>query len=473
MREGSSDDLQTSQLFDASLPISRLLTERLEDPTHTGGSRDPTEPPPFYGYCPQAAGPVSRPSSLTVVNERLAELTDRAGALLGSKRGSADLRDGLSLLFPESSESHLAIPLLSQASDRREGDFDYAAAAALLTAARAYKNANYREVSRWAGEAARLDDDDPAPLALRGSAAMHLSDSRTARAALERAYALAPDEPGIAVALGRLLSRTEELDVAIEALDAYLATAEHDAVIAGLRARLEIRRDLLVDFGRESRFGVTIRWSNEVSDQLAESAHATVIESLDNAATLLGVERRQELTVFVYAVRTDILAATCVQSWARAVYDGALHLDGEGLERSSRVTRHIAHETLHAQLHDAAPSSPLWFQEGLAQHFARQRSSRHEASYRFMVSNRTWIPFASLEGSFQVISDSDDAQLAYHQSLAMVELLVDRHGERVFSDAVRFLRAGGDSGELLSHLTRPDGLSGSELLDFLARDFED
>lgn len=466
-QERAGDRASPESLLDGGLLSSELLTDRIDHGGGTGSSTDPTEPPPFYGFCPQETAPFPRPSMLTIVNERLAELTDRTQNVSSSKRGSPALRRGLEKLFPATVDSHQALPILSEAPDRREEEFDFAAAAALVLGARAFKSGDYTEAASWSLEASRLDDSDPASFALLGSASLHLSDSRSARNALGRAFELAPDEPGIAVALGRILSRTEELDVAIEALDAYLATARNDAVIAGLRARIEIRAEMLRDFSRDSRAGVTLRWSPEVSDALAEEAHRTVLDSLDNAATLLRVERRQELTVFVYAARADILAATCVQSWARAVYDGALHLDGESLEHSTVMARNIAHESLHAQLHDATPGAPLWFQEGLAQYIAHQRSAGHDRSYRFMVENHTWIPFASLEGSFQVISDSGDAQLAYHQSLAMVDLLVERRGERVFNEAISFLRQGGEGSALLSHLIPPNGPTGSELIEFL------
>ena len=60
------------------------------------------------------------------------------------------------------------------------------------------------------------------------------------------------------------------------------------------------------------------------------------------------------------------------------------------------------------------------------QHCRRGRS--HERTFKLMVDNRTYVPFPSLEGSFLVISQGRDARFAYHQSLAMIELLVDRRG---------------------------------------------
>ncbi len=85
-----------------------------------------------------------------------------------------------------------------------------------------------------------------------------------------------------------------------------------------------------------------------------------------------------------------------------------------------------------------------------------------------MLDRQIWIPFASINGSFMVIDDSDDALLAYHQSLAMVETLIDRKGERVIAAAVNLLRNGTEVEELLGRLTDPP-MTGRDLLDYLEK----
>jgi hypothetical protein len=146
-----------------------------------------------------------------------------------------------------------------------------------------------------------------------------------------------------------------------------------------------------------------------------------------------------------------------------------LHLDGDGLSQPEAMRQHVAHETLHAQLEAVAPRAPVWLHEGLAQRFAGQWTRGHEESYRFMIEREVWVPFASLEGSFQVIDDSDDARLAYHQSLAMVELVVERGGERAIQRAVEYLEGGGPPERLLSHLGGDRPFTGEELLAHLRR----
>ncbi len=77
------------------------------------------------------------------------------------------------------------------------------------------------------------------------------------------------------------------------------------------------------------------------------------------------------------------------------------------------------------------------------------------------------IPFPSLDGSFLDIHDPEDARLAYHQSLAMVNLLAARRGERIFADAVHYMREGGDRSELFTHLAGSRPIESADLVEFL------
>lgn len=427
-------------------------------------------PAPFYGFCPTDTSPIERPSLAAVVNERLDELADRARTLLEVRQVSTQVRRGLSRLYSKNSsteETADAIAILRDAPGRVDDGFDYAAAAAMVLAARALRSDRHDEALQWARVAARDDPTDTAPYVIQAIVARRRSDDVGTREALRGAFERAPTDPAIALAMGQSFSSTAELSLALRGLSTYLSVVPEDAMISGLEARVEIRVELTEDFRQRSRLGVTVLWSPEVNDDLGEQAHEAVIEALDSAAALLGVPRRQELTLFVYSARADLLAATCVQSWARAAYDGALHLDGEGLAQPGVMERHISHESLHAQLAAVAPNAPVWLHEGLAQYFARQHSTRHERSYRFMIEQQTWVPFASLGGSFQVITDSSDAQLAYHQSLAMVELLIHRRGEAVLHEAVTFLQQGGEPRELFDHLAGTEPITGQDLLLFL------
>lgn len=83
-----------------------------------------------------------------------------------------------------------------------------------------------------------------------------------------------------------------------------------------------------------------------------------------------------------------------------------------------------------------------------------------------MQRDRTYVPFPSLEGSFVVIEDAPDARFAYHQSYAMVQALLDRHGPEVIPRAVGYLATEADPTELLGALSQPP-LDGDQLLEWV------
>lgn len=448
--------------------VDQVAQEPREE-TAALGSAPPA--PAFRGFCPDEPPPPDRPSPADGVNARLGELSERARR----PEGSEALRRGLTSLYArDAAEQGEAVALLAAAPDRHVGAFDFAAVAAMALGARALDRGLLEVARRWAEEAARLTPGDAAAHAFVGVVAERQGDDVAAARAYGRAFAIDRGEPGVALALARHLARSPDLDRAAEALDAYLAVVPEDAQAAGLRARIDIRIEIQPDFTRERLAGVTLLAAPEVDLSLARRTHRAVVDGLDRAAALLGAPRRVELTAVLYASRADLLASTCVQGWARAAYDGTLHLDGEALAGSEDGDQQIVHEALHAQLDAVAPSAPLWLHEGLAQHLARQWSPEHERSYRLIAERGTWVPFPSLLGTFQVIDDSADARLAYHQSLAMVELLVDRDGEGVIPSLVEALRQGVPPAELLERAAGCNGpITGEELVAFTARRLEE
>ena len=126
----------------------------------------------------------------------------------------------------------------------------------------------------------------------------------------------------------------------------------------------------------------------------------------------------------------------------------------------------LVHEALHAQVSPVGGRAPLWFHEGLAQSFAGEVPEA-VPYWRLMVKNRSWIPFESLAGTFQVFDSSEDARLAYAQSLALVELLREQGGQGAVAEALRAFQEGADTQGALSRALRRSELRGEELLRFI------
>ena len=85
-----------------------------------------------------------------------------------------------------------------------------------------------------------------------------------------------------------------------------------------------------------------------------------------------------------------------------------------------------------------------------------------------MLQNRTCIPVSSLEGPFWDFQDTQDAQLAYAQSLAMVQLVLDVAGTDAVVRLTQALAAGDEPARAVERVAgRPLGCS--DLLSDLDR----
>ncbi len=99
----------------------------------------------------------------------------------------------------------------------------------------------------------------------------------------------------------------------------------------------------------------------------------------------------------------------------------------------------LRHELSHVALGRLAPTWPRWFQEGLAMYLTgEQRFSfaRYATLFRAVQQDRV-LDFDDLTTAWP--DHPDDVEIAYAQSVAFVEFLVERHGRkalRAFIDDV-------------------------------------
>ncbi|MBL8955308.1 MAG: hypothetical protein JNK82_31330, partial [Myxococcaceae bacterium] len=291
------------------------------------------------------------------------------------------------------------------------------------------------------------------------------SDPERHLEAVRRARVLLPRDPALGWAIAAATRQLPDLDEAIEGLGDYLA-ADPSPDLARLKALLEVQRDIHTGYQRLERGGTTLMWPRDALTlvQVDELLY-TVNRALDEAAQLTGTERRRKLTVVAYPGHSELLAVTCTRAWTAAVYDGTLRvvLSQKGGGADLKIVRH---ETLHAQVSRFANKAPRWFHEGLAQSFAQQTDRKR--GWPLMVKNKVWIPFTSLDGSFQAFEQSEDASLAYVQSYAMAELMRDCGGDAAISRAIDGFQAGETTDAVLQGACgRP--VTGEQLLEFMAR----
>jgi hypothetical protein len=413
-----------------------------------------------------------RPTLNDLVAVRAAELDDRVRDALRRPDASPELRAGLLAALAPTSEAQ-GLADLARAPDRHRGGFDHLTAVLSVLAWQALAARDPRRARALALHAGRLAPGDPLPRLALALAAEAEDDPVAAREALAEAFRLEPDEPAIALAYARRLRHGTDLPAALAALDHYLAAHPEDAQLARLRARLHRRLEALPETTSRASRGVTVLASSSVPRRTVEDVLDHTDAALAEAARLLGVPRRAELSVFVYARHAELLHANCAQPWVGALYDGALHVDAERLAAGREALTSLRHEALHASLHGALEETsarrsapPTWLDEGLAQYFAPEDPGP-ERSFALIARERTYVPLPSMDGAFLVIDDPRDAGLAYHQALLMVRWLVERRGERGIAEAVRWLAEGGAPERVLEGIGAP--LDGDALVAFAAR----
>jgi Tfp pilus assembly protein PilF len=393
---------------------------------------------------------------------RTQELRDRLPQL--SRDASPELRAGLGGLSGD--DAVRAVDRLRAAPDRVRDGFDLAVAGRLHAGMRALAEDDLRAARHHATRVTREAGDDPLAHALRALVAQRDGDTSEHRDALRRAFALAPDEPAIALELARLEAEHADFPSALAAARVYVAAVPEDARTAAWAERIAAREALTRRHARRTHAGVTVLFDpRAVSDARLHEVASRAATTLDRIAHLTRRPRRAELAVIVYADRESMRSATCAPVWSGGMFDGALHLDAATVA-GPRWARVVQHETTHAQLATLRGAAPLWLEEGLAQWMEGEPDPSAVRAWRTMVERDVWIPFASLEGSLVVIDDAHDASRAYHQSLAMLLLLLERRGERAIESAATLVESG-QREDLLEQLLPSGQADGRTLLAFL------
>jgi len=141
---------------------------------------------------------------------------------------------------------------------------------------------------------------------------------------------------------------------------------------------------------------------------------------------------KDPVAVALYNERADLLASTCAQGWAHAVFDGRLRFQNEkggALGRPEVLKRMVVHELTHVVHRRAGARSDGWLMEGLARYIAQEEDRGYQKSVQLLAQNGGYIPFSSMLPPMMGLEGHDDSALAYDQSLMMVHWVVERSGE--------------------------------------------
>jgi len=219
-------------------------------------------------------------------------------------------------------------------------------------------------------------------------------------------------------------------------------------------AHFELYQDVAID--RASGIYGTRAFEQQV---LAELERA-----YDQLDRYLGLRPGRKVEVVIYDPGVfDQQFAGAFRFTAAGFYHGVIRVRG-ATALDVRLVRVLHHELVHAALDAAAPSYtlPAWLNEGLAEWFeSRTQGKRHlngteQAMLSSAKSNGALFSLASLSTPSFGRLDQNAAYLAYLQSYAMVEFLVNQRGERALREFCDRLIRTRNLARTLKHVYRAD-----------------
>lgn len=294
-------------------------------------------------------------------------------------------------------------------------------------------------------------------------ATLLLSTGRAAEAlpVAEHAVRLKPASADAHTILGYALYHADRTREAVAEWRKSIELQPNDKVAAML-ARAE--RELAAEegYGEQNSSHFTMRYEGSRAPAELRRALLDYLEQTYNDLTRqFGDSPRDSVVVILYTDQA-FFDVTQAPSWMGALNDGKLRIPLRGVDLvNGELARVLRHELAHSFINSLSRGrAPIWLHEGIAQ-LAEGRSIARVGNLLYRgFSTGHFIPLNGMEGPFTSFS-SDEAQVAYAESLAFVEYINETYG---FSDLVRILQriAEGASTETALRNTVHDGYAGLE-----------
>lgn len=238
--------------------------------------------------------------------------------------------------------------------------------------------------------------------------------------------------------------RAKELDPNDQELDRYLK-------IVARQAKVES------DFRSDASTHFNMRYEGEkASPQLREQILAVLERHFDDLVSSMGLLPRDPISVVLYT-NESFFDVTQAPGWTAALNDGKLRIPIEGLTQvNADLSRVLKHELAHSFIRQATNGHcPVWLNEGFAQLVEPRSASQYRTQLAQLFASGNQVPLEKLEGSFFGYS-SNQAAIAYIESLAYVEYIRDTYGINRVSDIMRSLSEGSTPEEALKSTIHDD-----------------
>jgi Tfp pilus assembly protein PilF len=341
------------------------------------------------------------------------------------------------------------------AAIEQQGNAHTSAAAYFIAGKHEMEQTNFSKARTYFETALRFDGQNATILNYYVALLLRTGNALDALPLAERAVRTAPDSPDTLAVLGYAQYANDRNKDAIRSwkrslqlrpdaqVQKYLDKAERDATAES-------------DYTQNASSHFTLKYEGKQTPESLRRDLITTLEShYGDLVRDLGVAPRGSIAVVLYTDQA-FFDVTQSPSWAGAVNDGKLRIPVNGMNSvTPELSRVLKHELAHSFINQLAGGRcPQWLNEGIAQAMEPKSLSSRGRRLAELFKAEHEIPFNALEGSFMRFSPME-AVLAYDESLAAVQFIIDTQGA---SDLQRILQrlAEGNSTEAALRATIHD-----------------
>ena len=318
----------------------------------------------------------------------------------------------------------------------KQGDGRITAAGYFIAGKHEMEHENFSKARSFFETALRFDGQNPTILNYYVALLLRTGNAVEALPFAERAVRAAPDSPDTLAILGYAQFASDRNKDAIRSWKRSLELRP-DAQVQRYLEKAERDASAESDFTQKETSHFTLKFEGkQTPESLRRDLVSTLESHYDDLVRDLGVAPRGSIAVVLYTDQA-FFDVTQSPSWAGAVNDGKLRIPVDGMSSvTAELSRVLKHELAHSFINQLSGGRcPQWLNEGIAQAEEPKSLSSRGRRLAGLFKAQQEIPFNALEGSFMRFSPME-AVLAYDESLAAVQFVIDTYG---MSDIQRLL----------------------------------
>jgi len=308
-----------------------------------------------------------------------------------------------------------------------QGNASTAASAYFIAGKHEFSRGDFNQARTYFEAALRFEPENPPILSYMAAVLVRTGNASQAVSYAEHAVRAAPDSADALNVLGYAQFAADRNQEAIRSWKRSLELRP-DAAIAQLLAKAQREASTEADYSERESSHFTLRYEGQqTSESLRRELIASLESDYDDLVRQLGAAPRSSIPVILYTGQA-FFDVTQAPSWTGAINDGKLRIPISGVSSvTPELARVLKHELAHSFINYISNGRcPQWLHEGIAQAMEpKPLVNGHRLAQLFQAQRE--IPLNALEGSFMQFSPAE-ATLAYDESLAAVQYIIDTYG---------------------------------------------